>query len=421
MKIWQKLLSLLWAMQYFPWGKLVSMLTSWGRKRAQFERKNLTDPHSRPFKADIAFEVSSEGELEQVYPLLEYFLKDGTAVELIYSSESVEMKCQKLGQKYSNHLRIFRLPLLTHFFFNFLGGQSLKSWMSAPILILCRYDFYPQLLSLDVKLGLVSGSLKGKKRANTRLYKLFDFIICASPQDEKRFKEFYTGNLSVQDFRVSRIGDRLKRADIAAYLELFKETPLNRRLILGSCWPMEMEIFSHPGLQKDILEKNIQVAIAPHSLKDESIKEIVEAFNRNTLNKIPLYELNENVDASVLKDNPGVIMITSKGILCELYSIFGQSYVGGGFGRSIHSVLEPYLAGSRVYCGPKTYRSTEYDFVNSHSPDYIHVVRKLGEFYDSYVDEPINFDEISLREEILLESNKDFKRIISLLAGKMNE
>ena len=225
----------------------------------------------------------------------------------------------------------------------------------------------------------------------------------------------------MQDFRASRIGDRLKKADIAAYLELFKETPLNRRLILGSCWPMEMEIFSHPSLQKDILEKNIQVAIAPHSLKDESIKEIVQAFNRNTSNKIPLYELNENVDASALKDNPGVIMITSKGILCELYSIFGQSYVGGGFGRSIHSVLEPYLAGSRVYCGPKTYRSTEYDFVRSHSPDYIHVVRKLGEFYDSYVDEPINSDEISLREEILLESNKDFKRIISLLAGKMNE
>ena len=377
MKIWQKLLSILWATLYFLVGWPISILTPWGRNRAKFERKNLTDPHSRPFKADIAFEVSSEGELEQVYPLLEYFLKDGTAVELIYSSESVEMKCQKLAQKYPQHLRIFRLPLLTHFFFNFLGGQSLKLWMSAPILILCRYDFYPQLLSLDGKLGLVSASLKGKKGANSRLYNLFDFIICASPQDEKRFKEFYGGNLSVQDFRVSRIGDRLKKADIASYLELFKETPFNRRLILGSCWPIEMEVFSHPRLQKDIQERNIQVAIAPHSLKDESIKEIIEAFNRNTSNKIPLYELNENVDALALKDMPGVIMITSKGILCELYSIFGQSYVGGGFGRSIHSVLEPYLAGSRVYCGPKTFRSTEYDFLFSHSPDYIHVVRKL--------------------------------------------
>ena len=151
MKIWQKLLSIMWALQYLPWGMLISKLTSWGRNRAKFERKNFSDPHSRPFKADIAFEVSSEGELEQVYPLLEYFLKEGTAVELIYSSESVEMKCQKLAQKYPQHLRIFRLPLLTHFFFNFLGGQSLKSWMSAPILILCRYDFYPQLLSLDGK------------------------------------------------------------------------------------------------------------------------------------------------------------------------------------------------------------------------------------------------------------------------------
>jgi 3-deoxy-D-manno-octulosonic-acid transferase len=421
MKIWQKLLSILWALQYLPLGWLVSILTKWGRNRAKFERQNLTDPHSRPFKAQIAFEVSSEGELEQVYPLLEYFLVKEIRVELIYSSESVEQKCQKLGQKYPNHLRIFRLPLLTHFFFNFLGGQSLKSWMSAPILILCRYDFYPQLLSLDVKFGLVSASLKGKKKAKQRLYNLFDFIICATPQDQKKFKEFYSGNLSVQDFRVLRIGDRLKKANILSYLELFKETPVNRRLILGSCWPIEMEVFSHSNLQKDILEKKIQVAIAPHSLKDRSIKEIVESFKRNTSNKIPLYELNESVDASTLKGKPGVILITSKGTLCELYSIFGQSYVGGGFGRSIHSVLEPYLAGSRVYCGPKTFRSTEYDFVHSHSPEYIHVVRKLGEFYNSYVDEPINSDEISLREKIILESNKDFKRIISLLAGKMNE
>ncbi|TDJ04332.1 MAG: hypothetical protein E2O68_08425 [Deltaproteobacteria bacterium] len=421
MKFWQKLVNMFWALQYLPLGWPFSMLLPWGRKRAKFERKNQSDPL---FKADLAFEISSEGEFEQIYPLLEHFLAQGTPVELIYSSESVEEKCQRLEQKYPQTLRIFRLPLLTHFFFNALGGQSLKSWISAPFLILCRYDFYPQLLSLNIRFGLVSASLKGKKWVNRRLYNLFDFIVCASPKEEKRFKSFYKGDLSVLDFRVSRIGDRVESADdkLTPYFELLNELPKHQRLILGSCWPIEMELFADPRLREDILGKKILVAMAPHSLNETSLNEIKQSFNKFTGGKIPLYELNESVDAAALmQEKPGVLMITSKGILCELYKLFGGSYVGGGFGRSIHSVLEPYLAGSRVYCGPKTFRSTEYDFILSHSPAYIHVVRELGQFYDSYIDETIEAHEIDKRETIIVESRSKFRRIVSLIDGKLNE
>ena len=39
------------------------------------------------------------------------------------------------------------------------------------------------------------------------------------------------------------------------------------------------------------------------------------------------------------------------GILVEFYAFSKIAYVGGGFGRSIHSVLEPAVASKRCYVG----------------------------------------------------------------------
>ena len=46
--------------------------------------------------------------------------------------------------------------------------------------------------------------------------------------------------------------------------------------------------------------------------------------------------------------------------MLELYAEFQVALVGGGFFGHTHSVLEPYLAGCTVYCGPNVYRSSEY-------------------------------------------------------------
>jgi len=420
MKFKQKVLDFIWALLYIPLGLPLSLLLPWGRKRAKFERLNISDPKSRPFEGELAFEVSSEGELEQVYPLLKYLLNKGTRVELIYSSQSVKEKCHKLGTEYPLHLRLFRLPLLTHFFGNIFGGQSLRSWMSSSTLILCRYDFFPQLLSLDVKLGLVSASLKGKKNVSPALYNLFEFIVATSKEEEDKFKKFYKKDLMALDFRVERIGERIEKAPEKLgqfpYKEILNDFPKSNRLILGSCWPVEMEIFKNLKFQKDILDKKIHVCLAPHNLNE--MEDLIQAFRKSTEGKIPIYE---DVDAPTIKSAPGVVLITQKGILCELYSLFGQSFVGGGHGRSIHSVLEPYLAGNLIYCGPKTFRSTEYDFIMAHSPKDIHIVRKLSEFYDRFKIESISALEMEKRDRILAASKNEFGKIISLLNGPNNE
>ena len=123
------------------------------KTRITFENLNKSDSYSISYKsenkvADVAFEVSSEGEFEQIRYVLETYLNKGLLVELVYCSESLEHKIEKYKKQYTN-LRIFRLPLLT--VFPFFKNTSLVSWLTAKKFILCRYDFFPEVLFYGMK------------------------------------------------------------------------------------------------------------------------------------------------------------------------------------------------------------------------------------------------------------------------------
>lgn len=389
-------------------GLLLPLLSSWAKNRKAFELKNLTDPAARfHHRADICFEVSSEGELEQVMPLVEYYLLNNKMVELVYSSESVEKKIQGLIKKFPEKLFIYRLPLIT------FSPFSSLDWVKADILVLCRYDFYPHLILLGLtkkKFVLLSASLKGKKNPPSVPYEFFHLIVCASEKDKTNFEKLLGSKVPLMtlDLRVSRIITRLESAPetlkkISSYLEKLSLLPRSSRIILGSAYPEELKIFENKELLKEIENGKIHICIAPHKLDQDSIS--------NILNLIP-----KNIPHNLVRDNspvvslPGITLMLVPGILCELYSYFGHAFVGGGFLKSVHSLLEPYLAGARVYCGPKTQRSTEFDFILSQSIDSIAVVTNPKDFYD-YL---INSKEVNGPSDL-----KDFKvgqeRLISFL------
>ncbi len=354
-------------------GMLLPIFSSWAKKRRDFELLNYGLKHHE--FADFCFEVASEGELEQVMPLLEFFLEKKKYVELVYSSESVEKKVQILSQRYPNHLFYFRLPLITY------PIQNL-SWIKAQVLILCRYDFYPHLILLGSKMKkfvLLSGSLKGKKRPCQYPYKLFDLIVCASDREKESFEKLLHLKvpLMTMDLRVMRILSRIDSASttlnkISSYLETIKILPKSNRIILGSAYSLDMKIFENKKLIQDLEKGKTHICIVPHKLDEKSIGEI--------LKNIPIpYNV---IKSNSVESYKGVSVVLIPGILCELYTHFGHAFVGGGHFKSIHSVLEPYLTGAQVYCGPKTHRSTEFDFIKGKSPENISVVTSHKDFYD---------------------------------------
>jgi 3-deoxy-D-manno-octulosonic-acid transferase len=370
------------------------------QKRIAFERKNFFEPECRSFKknnvvADYCFEVSSEGELEQVRPLIDRFLQKNNKIEILFASPSVEAKCIKLAREYPQNIRVFRLPLVTHFFL----FQTAGSWMSAPVLLFCRYDFYPELLLLKYlgykKFILLSGTGKNLTWYKNQAYRLFDLVVAANKTEGDIFRSLYPLLKVFEfDFRIPRIFSRVALAPLVLqsvseklpalkdYLTFLERATALPKLVVGSAWRSDLVIFKNTAWIESLMRGEIHLLIVPHDLSPKGLSQIkagiVEYFP-----KVPVYEISNRTthfSAAV----PGLVLLDLSGVLCELYTLFPNVYVGGGFGRSIHSVLEPYLANARVFCGPRIERSTEYDFISEMDATEIDLLNNPESFYNIY-------------------------------------
>ncbi|MBY0516283.1 MAG: hypothetical protein K2P81_05210 [Bacteriovoracaceae bacterium] len=397
-------------------------LTPWGFKRAQFERKR--DPFKK--RADWSFEISSEGEFEQVRPWIEDILERKQNIEIVFSSPSVLRTVQELSFKHAGLVRLIPLPLLTHTPF------VLVRELSAPRLVLCRYDFFPSVMARASVSGVISGvvwaSFIGKRsRLETRFWKFiyryfygtFHWVVPATLDDETLFKKLGT----VKVFRTSemRVAQITKRVDqrnktlmqkfphwekFNEYLETF---PKNHRWLMGSFWEVDLALLKSPELKRDVQEGKTIVLLIPHKLGSHW-REKIQKFG------MPLNYIDSNWSGEFTKN--ALWLLDLKGVLCELYSHVGVSYVGGGFGRSVHSVIEPYVSGSQIICGPKIHRSTEVEKIKNISPSEIVVLNNQQELEEIYLRHELTDDESHKRNEWvtsqqarLLENLKEVEKI----------
>lgn len=383
------------------------------RKRIHFEQNNLIQVSSLK-QAKYAFEVSSEGELEQVNVLIQKALEQGDTVEIIYCSESVEHKVMELRKRYPELIRSYILPVICY---NPLSQKmNAKKWLTAKRFYLCRYDFFPELIGYgmknDVEFHLVSAALKNFSQKNILertflkfCFSKFDKVVATSAAQKDiiaREMNISSEKLEVFDFRTlqiqSRIADRLKTlsSKISFYQELetfFKETN-GSSLVLGSFWNHEMELLPLLNVTQD------RIAIVPHDLKKESKVKLKQFLEDHQL---PLYEISEKTSPQQwsqiqqsFSSQPGFILINIKGVLCELYSMFEKAYVGGGFHASIHSVLEPFIAGCLVFTGPNTSRSTEYAMITQYNGEVISKSQEFTELAKNIQEHPVqNYADVS--------------------------
>ncbi len=356
------------------------------KQRLEFENLNFSDSGCSAWQEAgslyWAFHCSSEGEFEQLKPLMIKAIEEDQKIEVIFTSPSVERKVQQLYHNYPDSIRYLRMPLLTNL--------RLTSWSKAKGLIMCRYDFFPELLLFPTqKKVLAWASLKGKKPSLwlKAVYKSFDLVIASTTQQALALESLthkMTGvEIATYDFRPLQIRQRLNESQVPKKLvELIQSQANEDKIIVGSAWENDFHLFDQ--LLKD--SKNVHLWLAPHQLSSISLDDIKAYWNKH-FPRIEVVSLNlKQIDSWTLekllqkKDRTTIWLLESPGILVELYSLFDYSYVGGGFGRSIHSVLEPAVAGCNVCCGPKIHRSTEIDLVNELSPGQVSVVNTASDF-----------------------------------------
>ncbi len=398
------------------------------RTRLSFDRKNFIDLNARPFKesglkADLCFEVSSEGELEQVRTLIQHFLTvEKKKIEILYSSPSVEKKCEAIAEQFPEQVRLYRLPLLSFWPFPFLYFQNFWGWVSAPVIVFCRYDFFPELLLMKMfgkKFVLLSAATKKWSWYKEAAMGLFDFIVAATPHEEKLLKEHFPHTQMLAcDLRIPRIAERKKGATLdffrkhglENYVSELRKKDRNQKIVFGSFWPSDLPLLRDTDLVDAVKKHELHLCLVPHKLDRQHLIDVKAALvNHFGAEYVSLFSE---------KDYAPVVILDKSGILCELYAEFDVSYVGGGYERSIHSVLEPFISGSKVLTGPKINRSTELDLVAEVAPNEIQVLKNPESFYTSLREMQKVVADEKIRSELISSSQKNFEVITRKLTSK---
>jgi 3-deoxy-D-manno-octulosonic-acid transferase len=341
------------------------------KERVKFEKRNKFEWLAHSFReihqtADFCFEFSSEGEYQQAAPLIDDALKAGKRIELVFFSPSVEKTIMKLAANHSQQVRYLRYPLVR--MFPFVERRCFTSWITAKTLIMVRYDLFPEFLLWSLKpehsLFLIWMTFK-KERSQGRgpgfWKKLFlksaqKIVYAGSPDAQEGLLMDFPGETF--DYRQEQIRRRveLREEKFLSHFLLYSElrrqlAAVKTKIILGNAWPSDL------FLLRDLADDDL-VVIVPHELSQANLdlfRQGLRSLGRD------VFELN---DHSTSWQSASAVLVNKKGILCELYADFSHAYVGGGFERSIHSVLEPFIAGSKhIACGPLHHRSTEYDIV----------------------------------------------------------
>ncbi len=401
---------------YWPWRLLetirfivvkliirpLSLATPFLKQRLNFERQ--TPFWGKNISAAAAFEVSSQGELEQIVPVLEHYMSSGKQVILLYCSPSAHNNVAELKKRWGDLLQARALPLLSRY----IDRQArIEHWSLPDVFYMTRYDFFPELMLLrhsGRQLVLLSATLVNhwplrpwpKRHYWHFIMRHFDFILASSASDYQRLLAL--GILPQQmltlEWRLDRIVQRLAKAPerlesrkSVAMLAQYLREKSGKSMIMGSVWPADLELVNSGEWKQAIASAQVTLVLAPHRLDDLSISEVRDALARH-LPGLPIYELRADdsyAQCETLRSqwtiHPGIIILRMGGVLCESYQFFSLAYVGGGLGRSIHSVLEPWPSCPKIACGPKIHRSTEFEWIKHRTPERIAVVHSPAQLW----------------------------------------
>lgn len=297
--------------------------------------------------------VASQGELEYAIPIIEEFSKYNKKVLVTYYSISAKESVEKLSSQYSNVSLVVPLPHdglgLMRDFVKLLKKQGVKN------LLLMKYELWPGLLwecnSNRINVLLVN-ALKPGWFHSKLLHKLYAII---SGYESELLNIDHPNKIIAGDTRVVRVKNRIEKSILhKTYPKLFSQLNKNRTIVLGSMWPKDTEVIME-ALTKI---NNINVVWVPHELDIGILNKTEILFKKNNFDTVIL-ENDNDIEKLKMINQKTAILINKKGFLSEIYKIAKLAYVGGGFGKCIHSVWEPAINNCFVLCGPNIDRAPE--------------------------------------------------------------
>jgi 3-deoxy-D-manno-octulosonic-acid transferase len=297
----------------------------------------------------IWFHCASLGEFEQGRPLIEKYksLYPKTKILLTFFSPSgYEIRKSYAGADY-----VFYLPLDTPG-----NAKRFIEIVKPKAAFFVKYEFWfnylNELKGSNIPTYLVSGVFREdhyffkstggwfRKQLSSFTY----FFLQSEASRELLHSIGYTNALVSGDTRFDRVLEISK--NVRAFDLVKKFIADGKIIVAGSTWKEDEKLISDSG----ILASGYKIIIAPHEIDEAHIQSIEAQFSA--------CQRYSNANEANIK-TARVLIIDNIGMLSSLYQYGSIAFIGGGFGKGIHNILEAAAFGMPVIFGPNYQKFAE--------------------------------------------------------------
>ena len=307
----------------------------------------------------VWFHAASLGEFEQGRPLMEQLRRDHPELKILltfFSPSGYEVR-----KNYEGADIICYLPLDT-----IRNARRFLRLIRPEMAFFIKYGFWYNYLHILKHRGVPTYSVSSIFREGQVFFRWYGRQY---GRVLKCFTHFYVQNEKSRELlakigidcvtvvgdtrfdRVLQIKDAARQLDT---VERFLGQDHPKVFIAGSSWPPDEEIFiryfrEHPDWK---------LIIAPHVIDEshlQQIEKLLKGWNvaRYTKAQAPSVAVGGASGAS------DALIIDCFGLLSSIYRYATVTYVGGGFGVSIHNTLEAAVWGKPVIFGPENQKFQE--------------------------------------------------------------
>lgn len=304
-------------------------------------------------KQVILFHAASNGELEQIRPLFRLINKEDYFIMLTISSPSSY-----------NHIPTDEIDAFCYQSFDFPWSvYNFFKKVKPYKYIITRHDIWPNHIVLSKifcdNLYLINANLpKFSKRSYPIIITLYSYIFSFFTQIYTVSKEMSNELEKIIDpNKINIFGDT--RFDQIRYR--FKNNnsikPIykgSKNILFGSIDEYDIPIIFE-SLQNIYEDINCpKLIFVPHEPDNKMIARIERKLMELSISSIRFSSMDKTIDENKF----GAVIIDTVGILAESYKFSTISYIGCGFSKGVHNVIEPAIYGNIICFGPN------YDILN---------------------------------------------------------
>lgn len=299
----------------------------------------------------IWFHCASLGEFEQGRPVIE-------KLKALYPSKKILLTFFSpsgfdIKQNYEHADYIYYIPLDTPS----NAKKFINTW-NPEVVVFVKYEYWYNHFNVLYKNNIPLIIISAIFNKNQHFFKPYghwfrnqlkniDHIIVQNNESLELLKGIGVKNLSVGgDTRFDRVYDISINPKTFENIKRFSQDSLV--FIAGSTWKKDENIIADL-INNDI--KDVKYIIAPHEINSQQINSFINKIKYKTI-------LYSSIKEKDLKDAK-VMIIDKIGLLSHIYQYGSIAYIGGGFGKGIHNILEGAVFGMPVIFGPNYKKSAE--------------------------------------------------------------